>query len=37
MMSDNEFVSKVQLFKKQHILCGDDCSHIDLFYKRMFV
>jgi hypothetical protein len=36
-MSDSEFVSKVLLFKKQHTLCGEDCGHIDLFYKRMFV
>jgi len=36
-MSDSEFVAKVVNFKKMHIKCGDNCPHIDLFYKRLFV
>jgi len=36
-MSDNEFISKMKLFKKLHIKCGEECLHVDLFLKKLFV
>lgn len=36
-MSEEEFRNKFILFKGDHIECGDECPHFDVFYKKMFV
>jgi hypothetical protein len=36
-MSNGEYEAKIKSFKNLHKKCGDDCNHLDLFYKKMFV
>ena len=36
-MSEAEFISKITSHKKLHFKCGEECTHYELFYKKMIV
>jgi len=36
-MSVPEFDAKFKMFKKMHLKCGEECLHVDVWYKKLLL
>jgi hypothetical protein len=36
-MNIDEFTTKLKVFKKHHLKCLDDCTHIKSFYQNLIL
>lgn len=36
-MSLEEFEAKFKIYKKVHQKCGNNCEHLDIWFKQMFL